>query len=74
MSQLGFYSVIEKALQLGWSVELYSLATVSYNWSKLAKTGSLDQARFRIIYLDEFVFELAKGGLARDLQEWLSDN
>lgn len=75
VSQLGFYSVIEKALQLGWSVELYSFGhSLSYNWSKLAKTGSLDQARFRIIYLDEFVFELAKGGLARDLQEWLSDN
>lgn len=72
-SSLGFYSVIEKALSLGWNVELYSFGhSLSYNWSQLAKLPSLSQNRFRIVYLDEFVFELATNEMAADLYKLLN--
>lgn len=59
---IGFYRAVEKALANGWSVELYSFGlSLSQNWIRLRDSiaqSSSKMAKFRIIYLDEFVMDL----------------
>lgn len=59
---IGFYRAVEKALANGWSVELYSFgSSLSQNWVRLRDSiaqSSSRTAKFKIIYLDEFVLDL----------------
>lgn len=61
---IGFYRAVEKALANGWSVELYSFGTsLSQNWVRLRDSmaqlsSAAKTAKFRIIYLDEFIDDL----------------
>lgn len=61
---IGFYRAVEKALANGWSVELYSFGTsLSQNWVRLRDSmaqlsTAAKTAKFRIIYLDEFIDHL----------------
>ncbi|VVT45573.1 uncharacterized protein SAPINGB_P000797 [Magnusiomyces paraingens] len=66
---LGFLAAVEKALAEGWAVELYSFgASLSGNWRRLLRAPDLVLARFRIVYLDEFVLGLAAGPVVAALR------
>lgn len=66
---IGFFRAVERALAAGWAVELYSFGrALSSNWRRLAQASTA----LRIVYLDEFVLDLAPGPAAAALKTHIS--